>query len=382
MSGRTLVARPGPETSLLHLPTILSQFREFLLRHIITQNPCRQSGDQRLAIGRALFPAARSSRPLAKATARGLLAPPSHPEMNGHPSGPCDRLVAAAAEGPHAQKPHSGPSRRPPLGMEGEGEGEAVASARRASARKGGDEPGRRRATEGRDGAAHAEPNPQPRRPSHGGEGDGGGGMAAASPKSQPPPLHGREGEEGARAEPHPRPRPPAIPASWRGGGGSSPASAPREGAGPGCRRATPAGGCSQRRPRAPPRAPPLGPAAEVAPGFSRTRPPGNEPVAAVSPAAACSRMRPLLFGLAALAASSAAKRLGQSLAAPLPCRVASPLPRMRVRKSPLFLQPVSSLTRSRMLLGPRRGRHQFDGFGKERETGDTGKNKSKMVCW
>jgi len=104
----------------------------------------------------------------------------------------------------------------------------------------------------------------------------------------------------------------------------------------------------------------------------------GKEPAAAVSPAAACSRMRPLLFGLAALAASSAAKRLGQSLAAPLPCCVASPLPRMRVRKSPLFLQPVSSLTRSRMLLGPRRGRHQFDGFGKERETGDTGKNKSK----
>ena len=108
----------------------------------------------------------------------------------------------------------------------------------------------------------------------------------------------------------------------------------------------------------------------------------GKEPAAAVSPAAACSRMRPLLFGLAALATSSAAKRLGQSLAAPLPCCVASPLPRMRVRKSPLFLQPVSSLTRSRMLLGPRRGRHQFDGFGKERETGDTGKNRSKMVCW
>ena len=151
-----------------------------------------------------------------------------------------------------------------------------MASARRASARKGGDEPGRRRATEGRDGAAHAEPNPQPRRPSHGGEGDGGGGMAAASPKSQPPPLHGREGKEGARAGPHPRPRPPAIPASRRGGGGSSPASAQREGEGPGRRRATPAGGCSQRRPRAPPRAPPLGPAAEVAPGFSRTRPPGE----------------------------------------------------------------------------------------------------------
>jgi len=151
-----------------------------------------------------------------------------------------------------------------------------VASARRASARKGGDEPGRQRATEGRDGAAHAEPNPQPRRPSHGGEGDGGGGMAAASPKSQPPPLHGREGKEGARAGPHPRPRPPAIPASRRGGGGSSPTSAPREGEGPGHRRTTPVGGCSQRRPRTPPRAPPLGPAAEVAPGFSRTRPPGE----------------------------------------------------------------------------------------------------------
>jgi len=104
------------------LPTILGQFREFLLRHVIMQNPCRQSGDQRPAIGRAPFPAARSSRPLAKATARRLLAPPSHPEMNGHSSGPCDRLVAAA-EGPHAQKPHPGPSRRPLLGMEGRGRG-------------------------------------------------------------------------------------------------------------------------------------------------------------------------------------------------------------------------------------------------------------------
>ena len=146
---------------------------------------------------------------------------------------------ARCGGGRGSSRPKTAPRPQSPATTRHGGEGEAVASARRASARKGGDEPGRQRATEGRDGAAHAEPNPQPRRPSHGGEGDGGGGMAAASPKSQPPPLHGREGEEGARAEPHPRPRPPAIPASWRGGGGSSPASAQREGEGPGRRRAT-----------------------------------------------------------------------------------------------------------------------------------------------
>ena len=184
--------------------------------------------------------------------------------------------------------------------------------------------------------------------------------MAAASPKSQPPPLHGREGEEGARAGPHPRPRPPAIPASRRGGGGTSPASAPREWEGPGHCRATPAGGCSQRRPRTPPRAPPLGPAAEVAPGFSRTRPPGEGAGGGREP---CRSLLPH--------APTALRTCG-----------ARRFVRMRVRKSPLFLQPVSSLTRSHMLLGPRRGRHQFDGFGKERETGDTGKNRSKMVCW
>jgi len=239
------------------------------------QNPCRQSGDQRPAIGRAPFPAARSSRPLAKATTRRLLAPPSHPEMNGHPSGPCDRLVAAAAEGPHAQKPHPGPSRRPPLGMEGRGRGRGRQWRRPAAPAHGREGTNRAAGAPRRGGTEQRTPS---RTPSPGGQameerGTGGGGMAAASPKSRPPPLHEREGEEGARAGPHPRPRPLAIPASRRGGGGSSPASAPREGEGPGHRRATPAGGCNQRRPRAPP----LGPAVEVAPGFSCTRPPGEE---------------------------------------------------------------------------------------------------------
>jgi len=211
---------------------------------------------------------------------------------------------ARCGGGRGSSRPKTAPRPQSPATTRHGGEGEAVASARRASAQKGGDEPGRQRATEGRDGAAHAEPNPQPRRPSHGGEGDGGGGMAAASPKSWPPPLHGREGKEGARAGPHPRPRPPAIPASRRRGGGP----APPAHRGKGRDRAAAA---------AAPRPP--GDAAnggrELLPWGQRRRWPqasrararlGKKPAAAVSPAAACSRMRPLLFGLAALAASSA----------------------------------------------------------------------------
>jgi len=94
-----------------------------------------------------------------------------------------------------------------------EGEGEAVASARRASARKGGDEPGRRHATEGRDGAAHAEPNPQPRRPSHGGEGGRGRwhGRGQAKEPAAATPRKGGGGGRACRATPpapaagHPR---------------------------------------------------------------------------------------------------------------------------------------------------------------------------------